>query len=264
MSWRDYKKIHPIAKRFPAFEPDALQELANDIENSGGLRLPVRTCTDGDGDLCVFEGVNRLDALELAGHQLVDMEGKWTPFAKSCIQYRGHLSDAQIAQEILSLNLMRRDLTKQKKVELIDALLKLARTDSANMARSVKRDEQTGQLRGSAKDDHKAAVTEHAVKVGISRRTVERALAATEPETTPEPDEPETLSEPEQTEPVATLPEIEIHIRELAKDVRDMISKVIHHHRDWGFGRRAWLCSKAGSKLAALARELSRQEKEQE
>ena len=44
------------------------------------------------------------------------------------------------------------------------------------MARSVKRDA-TGHLRGSTKDENRAAVVEQAAKAGISERTVERALA---------------------------------------------------------------------------------------
>src|SRR5215831_2632197 len=161
-SWRAFKKIHPVAKLFPAFEPDVLQEMANDIESSGGLKLPVRTCVDDEGDLCVFEGVNRLDALELAGHKLVDDQGKWTPFATPCIQYVGRRTDAQIAMEVISLNIRRRHLTKQQQVELIDAVLKVAKVHSAKMARSV-----GGKGGGSTKDHHKTAVVGLAAGVGI-------------------------------------------------------------------------------------------------
>ena len=139
---------------------------------------------------------------------------------------------------------------------MIDEVLKAAGLDRAKLARSI-----GGRGGGSTKDQHKAAVVGLAASAGISKRTVERALAGTEPEPTPEPDEPE-YTEPEPIEPIAPLPEIEVYLREQIKDVRDMIRKVITHHIDWKYGKRAWLCSKAGSKLAALARKLSRHEAE--
>jgi hypothetical protein len=90
------------------------------------------------------------------------------------------------------------------------------------------------------------AAAQAAAITGLSTSTVERELRK--------------QREPESESPVATLPDSELHFRELAKDVRDMINKVLRH-TEWDYRKRAWLCSKAGSKLAALARELSKQDK---
>ena len=74
-SWRDFWKVHPAADVFPLMDADALQKLADDIE-ANGLKVPVERRLTANG-VYVIDGRNRLDALELAGVQLVDDKGGW-------------------------------------------------------------------------------------------------------------------------------------------------------------------------------------------
>jgi hypothetical protein len=120
-----------------------------------------------------------LDALELAGVQLVNDEGGW--LHPEYVRSDGkEYTDDEIAADVIGFNIHRRHLTKQEQVDLIDKALKATNTDSAMMARSATRDKETGQLHGSTKDEHKAVVVEQAAKVGISKRTVERVLSQSE------------------------------------------------------------------------------------
>jgi hypothetical protein len=46
-SWRDWRPVHPAAEMFPLVSPDALEELAEDIGNSG-LRSVCAFIRDDD------------------------------------------------------------------------------------------------------------------------------------------------------------------------------------------------------------------------
>jgi hypothetical protein len=190
-SWRTFFKVHPAADVFPLMSEDELRALAKDIERHG-LKIPVEMRrvveSSGEVDDFVIDGRNRLDAMEkVLGWRLVNDNGDWSakiePHAQQVATHR------LVAGEVIGYN-ARRQLTKQELVKCIDAALKAGEaaegmitkaaksaTDDAIIARSVKRDEQTGQLRGSTKDEHRAAVLKEAAKHNISKRTVELALA---------------------------------------------------------------------------------------
>jgi hypothetical protein len=174
-SWRDHKKIHPACDVFPLMDQAELRKLADDIQ-AHGIRVPIQTRTPEDGELYIIDGRNRLDACELLGWQLVDDRGAWRGKITEHIEYKRR-NHKEIAGEVIGLNIRRRHLTKEQQVEIIDAVLKAEAPTSPSVARSVKRDKETGQLHGSTKDEHKAAVVEQAEAAGIGKRTVERVLA---------------------------------------------------------------------------------------
>jgi hypothetical protein len=177
-SWRDFWKVHPAADVFPLIDADALRKLADDIEVNG-LKVPVERRLTANG-VYVIDGRNRLDALELAGIQLVDDEGGW--LHPEYVHSPGkEFTDDEIASDVIGFNIHRRHLTKQEQVELIDKTLKAANVVSRHDGGKLKRPE------GRPVDQHKAAVVEQAAKVGISERTVERALSKSADGTKAEP-----------------------------------------------------------------------------
>jgi hypothetical protein len=174
-SWRASKKVHPACDASPLMLLDELGKLAEDIK-ANGLKFLVEVRHTINSEY-VIDGRNRLSALEALGIPLVADNGDWTHQALEYIHFGGRRTDAEIASEVITFNARRKHQTKQELAEFIAEVLKLQKTDSANMAGSVIQDEQTGQLRGSIKDEHKAAVVIEAAKHGVSLRTVERALA---------------------------------------------------------------------------------------
>jgi hypothetical protein len=135
-SWRHVLPVHPAAKLLPMISQDALRELGEDIK-AHGLLFPVVVF---EGQL--LDGRNRLDAMELAGFDLIGSDGK----IKSGIifNYVGAIDPIAYA---LSANLHRRHLTNEQKRTLISDLLK---------ATPEKSNRQIAEL---AKVDHKTVAT---------------------------------------------------------------------------------------------------------
>ena len=69
--WRDVLPVHPAAEQFPLMGADELKELAADI-GAHGLREPVSLYRDPEIGICVLDGRNRADALELIGKGIGD------------------------------------------------------------------------------------------------------------------------------------------------------------------------------------------------
>jgi hypothetical protein len=82
-NWRDVLKIHPAAHLFPLMGPDELRALAEDIKRNR-LRSPIVFLYPGEGGdgytvdgylelsrVVLLDGRNRLDAMEIAGIELV-------------------------------------------------------------------------------------------------------------------------------------------------------------------------------------------------
>jgi hypothetical protein len=69
-SWRDWLPIHPDANEFDLLPKDQLQALAADIRANNNLREPCTIQDDIDGNPVLLDGRNRLDALELLGHEI--------------------------------------------------------------------------------------------------------------------------------------------------------------------------------------------------
>jgi hypothetical protein len=146
---------------------------------ANGLKVPIQT-REVDGIKFVIDGRTRLDLMEELGWQIVDEHGKWIGAMLGKAEDKFGCSTWQIVKDVISYNGNRRHvMSKQALVACIDGTLKAVQSpDFAKLAKSVKRGA-GGRLAGSTKDEHKAAVVEHAEQAGISKRTVERTLAKT-------------------------------------------------------------------------------------
>ena len=68
VSWRDLIKIHPAAELFPRMSDEELKALTEDIRKNG-LRVPIVTWHDSDGQEWLLDGRNQMDALEQLGYR---------------------------------------------------------------------------------------------------------------------------------------------------------------------------------------------------
>lgn len=114
-SWRDFWKVHPCANAFPLMSPDELQDLADNIDVNG-LKVPVERRLTDHG-VFLIDGRDRLDALELAGVQLVDDKGGW--LHPEYVHSPGEdYTDAQVVREGVGYNIHRRHLTDAQRAEI--------------------------------------------------------------------------------------------------------------------------------------------------
>jgi hypothetical protein len=180
--WRDLLPIHPAAELFPLMGVDELRQLADDIQQNGLSEAPV--LYDGPDGVCVIDGRNRLDALELiGGRELFDANG----------HPKSHLFERQRARKsfdplgfVLSKNLHRRHLTAEQKRELIAKLIKVdpSKSDrqiakqaqvSKNTAASVRTE-----LEGRGQIDHVEKRTDSKGRKQPARKSRPVAKAAVE------------------------------------------------------------------------------------
>jgi hypothetical protein len=200
-SWRSVFKVHPAADIFPVMPPDELRELGKDIKMRG-LEEPITLwAQDKNSEVYVLDGRNRLDAMELVGmgtfYQAKDgiyhiKIGNFVNFASN--EERRYGSDGVDPYLFsISKNIRRRHLSKAEQADLIVKAIKLkeaedrARLEKARKAaenpdlvkntRSEKRVFPGGTKGGSTKDPSKQKAVEEAKKHGISKSTVEKAIA---------------------------------------------------------------------------------------
>jgi hypothetical protein len=143
---------------------DELQELGENIKEHG-LQVPLKFYVEDRNtktDPILLDGRNRLEAMERVG-------------------FSGYIEKHYIYKDpvacVIGLNIRRRHLTKEQQAELIVAAHKAAAAVSvgSNKPRQVG---EVSAMGGRGKVDQvKAAVVADAEKHGISKRTVERALA---------------------------------------------------------------------------------------
>jgi hypothetical protein len=182
-SWRDIYQIHPAALLFPRLPEDELRALGEDIKQNG-LREPITLWSmEPAGPWQVLDGINRLDAMELVGMETLEQVGnEWRLTLKP--RYFSWVKDPYFPTQgeinpylfVVSANVHRRHMTKELRAELIVRAVELERT-SPPLARSVKQANSHGYFHGSSIDPFKAKVVEEAAKHGISKRTIERAIA---------------------------------------------------------------------------------------
>src|SRR5262249_29967025 len=156
---------HPLALLFPKLEADEFADLVADIR-ANGLQHPI-VVFEGK----ILEGVHRYHACIEAG-----VEPRFE-------QYTGSDPYAYV----ISANIRRRHLNKEQQAKAIVVVEQARATDLAKLARSVPRGE-GGRVAGSTTDPVKTAAVAEAAKHGISKRTVERALASGEPIKPPQPE----------------------------------------------------------------------------
>ena len=125
MSWRDHIKVHPAADLFPMMSESELRELGEDIKENG-QRVQVVLWKDPSpgGEYWLIDGRNRLDAMELAGLCVFDKIGRQRFFWR--------LMDGDPYEVVLSLNLLRRNLTDEQRRELIGKIIK-AKPEASNV-----------------------------------------------------------------------------------------------------------------------------------
>jgi hypothetical protein len=199
-SWRDVVPIHPAAELFPPMPPDELEELAEDIKKRGLLtpigfwRLGPRKGKDSN-KLLLLDGRNRLDALERAG--LLELDNDGWPCLKN--QFRIYLeADVRDGGQnpyelVISLNIRRRHLTFNERIDLLDRIIKAdPKISSRRAAKLVHVSPTTGTKRKAALEASGDVST-----VDTSIDTLGRQLPAKRRGKTKEPPTPNVANVPE-------------------------------------------------------------------
>jgi len=116
--WRSVLKVHPVAGAFPLLSKKELEELAGDIQRNG-LKTPIVLWAPEDGaEFQLLDGRNRLDALEMIGHLVVDEHGRLHEGIE-----REPIIGGDPKKLAYSLNVHCRHLTTEQKRDLILRLL---------------------------------------------------------------------------------------------------------------------------------------------
>jgi hypothetical protein len=123
--WRAILPVHPAAELLPRMTVTELKELGADIA-ANGLHTPIILLKDENGSEQLLDGVNRLDAMEQAGIEVVK-DGR-LDYDRVLHQHVHGNTDAY--RFVLSVNLYRRHLTNEQKNDLIGKLLELKPTAS--------------------------------------------------------------------------------------------------------------------------------------
>jgi hypothetical protein len=186
--WRSQYKVHPAADVFPMMSDEGLKKLGEDITEHGLLQPLVFDDVRSNRNRVLLDGRNRLEAMERAGLSIDHL--------KECIG-SGHVED------IISLNIHRRHLTKQQQAELIVAALKAAQP-KANKPPQVEEVSKGGR---SKVNELKAKAVAIAKDAKISKGTVERALAKAKGKTPKPSPPPKPIAGPR----LRTKPKLETH-----------------------------------------------------
>jgi hypothetical protein len=121
--WRDALSIHPAADLLPRMSRKALIELGEDIK-ANGLLQPIVFFRNK-----LLDGINRLDAMEMAGIKFNLWREDKSRFELSCEETKLLYpsltldDDADPYAFVLSANLHRRHLTGEQKRELVAKVL---------------------------------------------------------------------------------------------------------------------------------------------
>jgi ParB-like chromosome segregation protein Spo0J len=182
-TWRDTYKVHPAADVFPMMSDEKLAQLGEDIKLNG-LASPITVAekpvpdengnrrVNGRGEIYIVDGRNRLDALEMIGTDFISRR-RYVPLK---VDYKlvGY-DDA--TTYVISANIHRRHLTKQRQADLIVAAHAAAAAE--NKLTQVESVSSSGG-RGK-KNPLKDAVIADAKAHGISEGTAKRAIAKANP-----------------------------------------------------------------------------------
>jgi hypothetical protein len=169
--WRKKFKVHPAADVFPMMSDEELRVLGEDIK-AHGLREPLAFCwiETPKRQRLLCDGRNRLEAMERQGIPLPDSVS---------VRNGSHRVTAQNVIEgdpvayIIRKNIHRRHLTMQQQADLIVAAVKVGQKPPQV--------EEVSDKGGRGKINKvKAKAVEVAKEHGISKATVERAMAKAE------------------------------------------------------------------------------------
>jgi hypothetical protein len=147
-NWRARLPVHPAADKFPMMEETELDALAEDIR-ANALRMSLITWKDPkSGKEFLIDGRNRLEAMARQGMVTADAKGGL------CFKADGKIHPLKLIRRegdpyklVISLNVHRRHLTREKRRDLIAELL---RSSPQQSNRAVARDAGT---------DHKTVAT---------------------------------------------------------------------------------------------------------
>jgi hypothetical protein len=175
-TWRDKYRVHPAADKFPMMTDEELTALGEDIK-ANGLRNPIVFCTKYDAKgvamdehTYLLDGRNRLEAMERAGTSLWLKDGF----------ERRYVSDKNLAEIVIGLNIRRRHLTKQQQADLI---VEVIRASAAHRQVGEMPKRHVKGKAGSEKDATKAAAVAVGAQHQIGKRTIERSIAKAEGKT---------------------------------------------------------------------------------
>jgi hypothetical protein len=129
-SWRDVLPVHPAAELFPLMAEAELRELGESIK-AGGLssRIVLWSPACGSKGVCLIDGRNRLDAMELVGLDT----------SKVILPKEAGATHADPYAFVIAANIHRRHLTAEQKRDLIRKVIE-AQPNKSNreIARQVK------------------------------------------------------------------------------------------------------------------------------
>jgi hypothetical protein len=186
MTWRDQYEVHPAADVFPMMSDEELDALGADIK-ANGLKTPiVFHPTSGEQNLLLIDGRNRLEAIERAGIT-VEKKRNVLPHYKDPVSH------------IISLNIRRRHLTKAQQADLIVAAVKAGE--------KPRQDEVVSRGGRGKVNTVKAKAVKIAEQAGVSKSTVERAIAKAEANERGIVSEPKKIAGPR----LKTKPKLETH-----------------------------------------------------
>jgi hypothetical protein len=142
--------VHPAAELFPPMSAEDLRELADDIK-ANGLALRIVLWEETDGRLLLLDGRNRLDAIELIhgpiGKAIAEAWRKAEASGGSkytTLKIDGHPIFRSTEAEdpfdyVLTVNIHRRHLAGEERIELVKKLVKADPTMSARRAAKLAR-----------------------------------------------------------------------------------------------------------------------------
>jgi hypothetical protein len=134
--WRRLLPVHPAALLFPPLLEEEMAELTEGIK-ANGLQVPVVTWSEKEGDKPqLLDGVHRLDAMaalgllyETSDHRLGfrawdEIRKAWAPLVPSCWTCIQDITGGNPHELVLDFNVRRRQMSAEKKNEVVDTLIK--------------------------------------------------------------------------------------------------------------------------------------------
>jgi ParB/Sulfiredoxin domain len=231
-SWRDVLPVHPAADLFPLMPEPDLKALADDIKKNGlqaSIVVLADRQRDGPSTYQLLDGRNRLDALELAGFDLIgsspegrdksrwwfcgldeylgtaDEDGSCLTPGTGGIRFDSCIDDP--FAYVTSVNLHRRHLTVEQKRDLIAKLLAADPTKSdRQIAETVKASPTTvGKVRAEAEASGDTSTVQSGQlkrvgKDGKARKTPVKAAASAPQKKSKKPSQEDEMPTEEEAE----------------------------------------------------------------
>jgi hypothetical protein len=127
--------VHPAAELFPLMSETELRVIGEDIKRHGlASRIVLWSPVCGSKEVCLIDGRNRLDAMELVGLNTADV----------ILPKEAAATHADPYAYVLAANIHRRHLTVDQKKEIVVKLLRAKpETPNLQIAKQVKVDDKT-------------------------------------------------------------------------------------------------------------------------